>query len=295
MKVDHKVYSIILIISLLITVFSILGYQYLGEPNNKDEPVNSIKVMTYNIHLSYDYGAGGNINLEKIAELIEDNEVDIIGFQESDTNRLISSNQNSIMWLSHKLKMYYYYGAPTSEGIWGVSLLSRWEIEDPTYHKLPSDETLQRITLVCKINIPEPFGSIDVLVTHLDFESSEIQLKQIEKIIDIVGERPRSIILGDFNTVIAQDQEGKTLDQDPSYKLLNDTFEDAWVSSGGSFSELTSYYFDESDVYDVSNTRIDYIWLHGTLSVVPNSHLVLGSKSISDHRAIIVEITRSIN
>ena len=83
------------------------------------------------------------------------------------------------------------------------------------------------------------------------------------------------------------------MDQDPSYRLLNDTFDDAWVSSGGSFSELSSYYFDESDIYDISNSRIDYVWLYGTLFVVPNSHLALGSKSISDHRGISVEITRS--
>lgn len=293
MKSDNKVYSGILILALLITMFSIVGYQYFGEPNNNDEVVTSIKVMTYNIHLGYDYGARGNINLEKIVELIEDSEVDIIGFQESDMNRLITSNQNGIMWLAHKLKMHYYYGAPTSEGIWGVSLLSRWEIVDPTYYKLPSDETLQRIVVAVKINVPQPFGSVDVLVTHLDFESSNIQLKQIQRIIDIATIKPRAIIMGDFNTVIAQDQEGKTLDQDPSYRLLNETFDDAWVLSGGSFSELSSFYFDESDIYDVSNSRIDYIWLHGTLSVVPNSHLAKGSKSISDHRAIIVEITGS--
>ncbi|MFV2016182.1 MAG: endonuclease/exonuclease/phosphatase family protein, partial [Candidatus Heimdallarchaeota archaeon] len=277
MKLDTKVYSVILIIVLLITIFSILGYQYYGEPDNNDGPVSSIRVMSYNIHLGYDYGARGNINLEKIAELIKENRIDIIGFQESDTNRLASSNQNGMMWLAHKLKMYYYYGAPTSEGIWGVSLLSRWEIEDPAYYKLPSDGALQRIAVVVKINVPQPFSSVDVLVTHLDFKSSEIQLKQIQKIIDIATEKPRAIIMGDFNTVIAQDQEGKTLDQDPSYKLLNDTFDDAWVLSGGSFSELSSYYFDESDIYDISNSRIDYVWLYGTLSVVPNSHLALGS------------------
>ncbi|MHA2171441.1 MAG: endonuclease/exonuclease/phosphatase family protein [Candidatus Kariarchaeaceae archaeon] len=289
MNTEVKRFSGILLVLLLVTIISIVSYQFIGEPDDNNDVVTSVRVMTYNIHLTYDFGAQGNINLVELKELIEENDPDIIGLQESEGNRLVSSNQNAVMWLAHKLKMHYYYGAPTSEGIWGVALLSRWKIQDPVVEYLPSEDALQRIAVVANIAVPDPFGTVNVIVTHLDFQDNVTQMAQVSRILDLTVPMDRAIIMGDFNTVIAQDK-GKSVTEDPSYQLLNTVFTDAWVVSGGTLDEVTSYYFDETDDYNVTNSRIDYIFLVGGLSVEPGSHLVLGSKSISDHRAIQVEI-----
>ncbi|MHA2252955.1 MAG: endonuclease/exonuclease/phosphatase family protein [Candidatus Kariarchaeaceae archaeon] len=300
MNKETKIYGGLLLGLLLITVISTLSYDLLGQPDDPEDSVTSVRIMTYNIHLTYDYGAGGQYNLQKLKDLIEDNNADIIGLQESEGNRLISSNQNAIMWLAHQLGMYYYYGAPTSDGIWGVSLLSRWEIEDPSIEKLSSEDALQRIAVVAKIKVPQPFGTLDVIVTHLDFQEKETQIKQTEEVIALTSSMDRIVIMGDFNTVIGQYKEDKTLEEDDTYQLLNDTFVDAWVVAGGPFDENTSFYFEEAfepedDEFELSNTRIDYIWLKGSLSPLNNdeSPLVLGDKDTSDHRAILIEITTS--
>ncbi len=292
MNKESKIFTGILLGLLLITILSISLFQLTGKPDPDDSPVDSIKVMTYNIHLAYDFGTQGQYNLVELKELIEDNDPDIIGLQESEGNRAVSSNQNAIMWLAHQLEMYYYYGPPTSDGVWGVSLLSRWKIESPKVENLPSKDSLQRVAVLAEIRVPAPFGPIDIVVTHLDFQKKEVQLAQIEKIIDLTSAMDRAIIMGDFNTVIAQDEDGVALAEDLAFQLLNNSFDDAWYLSGGAFDEMTSYYFDETDDYDVDNSRIDYIWLKGNnLFPVLNSHKVLGTKSISDHRAIFVEIT----
>ncbi|MHA2091436.1 MAG: endonuclease/exonuclease/phosphatase family protein, partial [Candidatus Kariarchaeaceae archaeon] len=248
MNTEVKRFSGILLVLLLVTIISIVSYQFIGEPDDNNDVVTSVRVMTYNIHLTYDFGAQGNINLVELKELIEENDPDIIGLQESEGNRLVSSNQNAVMWLAHKLKMHYYYGAPTSEGIWGVALLSRWKIQDPVVEYLPSEDALQRIAVVANIAVPDPFGTVNVIVTHLDFQDNVTQMAQVSRILDLTVPMDRAIIMGDFNTVIAQDK-GKSVTEDPSYQLLNTVFTDAWVVSGGTLDEVTSYYFDETDDY----------------------------------------------
>lgn len=258
---------------------------------NYEEPApDSIKVMTYNIHLLYSNTpeTQGNYILNELRDLIEESEAGIIGLQESDTSRVVAGNQHGVKWLANQLDMYYYFGADTQDESWGVSLLSKWEITGAQAISLPSENALQRVAVVATVNIPEPFGPVDVLVTHLTYQSVEDQADQIAKIIDLSDEFDnRFMVMGDFNLVLNQ-EAGSTLETDPSFLVLNNTYTDGWIAAGGAFDEFTSYYF--ADEVELANSRIDYIWLSDGWDVVENSAQILGDESLSDHRAVLIEI-----
>lgn len=275
----------ILVISLL-SLISVGSYELLGKVDEKDN-VSSINVMTYNVHLFYDEGVRGNINLENIKTLIENSGADIIALQESDGNRMATMNQNGLKWLANSLNMDYHYGANTKDGIWGVSILSRWEITKIEVAYLPSAEALQRIAVIATITVPS-IGEVNVLATHLTYQSAADQLSQIKEIIKLTSGK-NFIIMGDFNTVIAQ-EAGDTLLEDEGFQLLNDTFADGWVLAGGTDDVTTSYPFADQGI---ENSRIDYIWLLGDWIAVEDTAKIFGEKTDSDHRAIMIEVIKT--
>jgi len=285
LKILNKQQSTILLI--IILTIGLAFYQSYRPSHT--ESVDTIKVMTYNVHLFTDMGSSGQNNLVEIAQLIKDAGADIIGLQESEGSRMASSNQYGVKWLADELNMYYYFGPSTHLGVWGVSLLSRWEILNPRVELLPSEGTLQRVAIVAEIDIPSPFGKISVIVTHLSFDLQEVQLAQAEKIVELAKNNDKTIAMGDFNTVIAQ-LDGKSINDDPTFVLLNNSLVDSWVESGGAADENTSFHFSEAEP-DINNTRIDYIWYLGDFTVIIGNHQVLGDESVSDHRAILVEFT----
>jgi endonuclease/exonuclease/phosphatase family metal-dependent hydrolase len=245
--------------------------------------------MSYNTHLFFTEGTRGENNLVEVRDLISDSGASIIGLQESEGNRMVSSNQQGVKWLANELGMHYYNGPDSKDDVWGVSLLSEYPILSQKTVLLPSENALNRVVIVGKLDLPQNYADITVLVTHLSFQSPNDQLNQIESIIDITNDiNGPFILMGDFNLVLAQQLDNLPLEQDPSFITLNGTYRDGWIEAGGSFDESTSYPFLDDPTVD--NSRIDYIWLSPEWTVVTSSAQIHGNRDVSDHRAIEIEI-----
>ncbi|MDC3412161.1 endonuclease/exonuclease/phosphatase family protein [Aquibacillus sp. 3ASR75-11] len=171
---------------------------------SKTEEV-AIKFMSYNIH--HGVGLDGELSLERIAQVMRDANVEIIGVQEVDKFYGSRSNyKDQAKELSTLLGYYYVYGANLSlypEGghdkarQYGIAILSKYPIIESENIELSSYGNEPRGLLRTKIDV----GGILVSVfnTHLGLDTSE-RLAQIKEITRVTSSfvRPR-ILLGDFN------------------------------------------------------------------------------------------------
>ena len=160
-----------------------------------------ITVMTYNVHQGFDNN--GKPDPRKILKTISESGADIIGLQESETNRLISGNYDLVFWLAKKLKMDYYYGPPVKKGTYGVSILSRYPIKTSKTIYLESI-TDQRVLIESVILFNDK--EIKVLVTHLGL-SVEERFNQTSWIYEnkIKTNAMPLILMGDLNTEAWED------------------------------------------------------------------------------------------
>ncbi|MHA2503388.1 MAG: endonuclease/exonuclease/phosphatase family protein, partial [Candidatus Kariarchaeaceae archaeon] len=153
---------------------------------------------------------------------------------------------------------------------------------------LPSEEALNRVAIVVTLDLGDQL--ITVINTHLTFQSPSDQLGQVDSIIAITDDLTTPyIVMGDFNTVLAQSEESpRDITEDPSYIALTEAYRDGYVEAGGAADETTSYFFESEGL---ANARIDYIWLSSEWTVGASSAQVLGDESISDHRAIAIVVS----
>lgn len=241
-----------------------------------------IRVMAFNIH----HGADRTdiLDLERVAEVIEDSGAEIIGLQEVDNHWSSRSDfQDQAALLAERLGMHYAYAAnlnldpasgQTERRQYGTAILSEYPILRSENHLLTSIEyaerpTEQRGLLEAVINVEG--NHISVYNTHLDHQRSEQRQSQVKEILDITGESDRpAVLVGDLNAVPGT----------PEMETILTEFDDV-------FAELGQ---DNAYTYPVvnPNRRIDYILTRG--DVEPRHAEVMNSMS-SDHLPIIADLT----
>jgi endonuclease/exonuclease/phosphatase family metal-dependent hydrolase len=173
--------------------------------------------------------------------------------------------------------MHYYYGPPTKDQIYGVSILSKWPIIEKEWKLMPNEQSIERA--VIRVVIDTPMGEILVFNTHFQTSSYKLdQRKQAEFIINYVSDQ-KAIILGDFNT--------RSDLNDEAYTLLNNTFTYAWIEAGNHPNATASFSSPSMD----PGHKVDYIWLtQGDWDVVEGSAYTAGNKWASDHLAVLASI-----
>lgn len=169
-----------------------------------------LKVMSYNIH--HGKGVDGQQDLERIALVIENSNIDLAGIQEVDVHNSERSNWvDQAEWLSQRLNMHYAFGAnkdfdpdnPAGKRKqYGTLILSRFPIQKSTNHVLPQviDPTVWNETRgVLEVDIEVDGQRIRVLNTHLGLSQKE-RFEQIEYLLGLSGnQNSPCIITGDFN------------------------------------------------------------------------------------------------
>ena len=187
---------------------------------------------------------------------------DVIGLQESDTNRIAGGNFDLVRYFADQLGFYSYYGPKVGAGTFGIALLSRYPIENPrvVYFYSTGEQTA---AIIAQITV----GSqrFEVVVTHLGNGGPLVQQQELLQAID--GSLP-TIIMGDFN--FRPDTE--------QYRLTQTHFDDAWLLRwpGG---------VDEAglDLHD----RIDHIFVSPGTTINEARYV---DTSDSDHPALWVEL-----
>jgi len=228
-----------------------------------------VRVMTYNLHNGFN--VDGDLDMEALARVIENDQPDIIALQEISRGWLISGRLDMLTWLSRRLDMPYVSG-PTADPVWGNAILSRYPIvEYSNYDLPPRDLFLLRGFTVAIIDLGGG-DSLQVIATHFHHvkEDSDIRQLQSPVIVDFWGGASHTVVLGDLNAE----------PDAPEIVMLQQA---GLVDTLAGMEPTSVYTFNSADPYQ----RIDYIWISPDLKA---SNALVISSTASDHLPVVVVI-----
>jgi endonuclease/exonuclease/phosphatase family metal-dependent hydrolase len=229
-------------------------------PDSLSGDGSSLVVMTYNIQQGYTQN--GSRDPQAQLRVMRSSGADLIGLQESDSNRIAGGNADLVRYFADGLDMYSYYGPKVVPGTFGIALLSRYPIENPrTFYMYSEGEQ----TAAIHAQVRAGGQLFNVFVTHL---GNGGPLVQQENFLEQVGELGNVIAMGDFN--FRPDTE--------QYALTTQRLEDAWLLRWPDGADDVGYRPD---------SRIDYVFLSTGLRV-RSARFHTGAES--DHPALIVEV-----
>lgn len=251
-------------------------------------PDSEITVMTYNIHQGFNND--GRPDPTAVLEMIEGEDPDILLLQESEGLRLDTGMTDPVHYIASSLNMNYIRGPFTGEGIYGVSIITRFDPEEPKVHFLDSEED-KRVAVSCRIDVDD--RSINLISTHIGLSDRDrrVQIRQLAAILENM--EGNIIVGGDFNS-------------EPGEKFMgpmNESFfgpGDENVSRGSGLSLISAYHAatgdgpgEEEHTFPASELNeerkhIDYVLVSRGIEVT-DAGIGKGTKA-SDHRPVWADI-----
>ncbi len=228
-----------------------------------------LRVMSYNIH----HGAGGDgeINLERIAEVIRSADIDIVALQEVDVKTRRSHGVDQLAELARLTKMEGRFGKAMNYhgGEYGQAVLSRYPIKSVDVHLLPdSSDGEQRIALVAHITGIEAIPDLMFVGVHLDHRGNAERLDQARRVLEILENQTTAILVGDFNAV-------------PGSEVM-DLVLNEWVD--------TASHETPTAPADNPTKKIDWVLLPAGNRWRVESSTVINEPLASDHRPVVVDL-----
>ncbi len=288
---------------------------------------DTLTVVTYNVHQGFDNA--GKINPTIKLKVLKKLNPDIIGLQESETNRLIWGNYGLTHWLACKLHMYYYYGPSTRQPTYGVSLLSRYPLRNCRTYRLASEEDHW---LLVEADITHRGRTVRIMTVHLGI-SVEDRFNQMKWILyeKIKKSTCPVILMGDFNTTDNEDfsRQRKPVDVADGWhsnrlrnyddrvkeSLKKNIYARAGINGFRGLVDYRTYvtdtwqqihpnepnaysWFDSAELLGVARekldppARIDYVFASKDFSVI-DSRIVVDSDALrsSDHMPVVSVLT----
>ena len=218
-------------------------------------------------------------NLDDIAELLKKAGADVVALQEADGPSAWSGYFNHVSYLANAggYPWDIYSAHVNGKRInYGTALLSKVPFKDSLSHDFPeSPPTLRKGFTLGQIewqpdnNKPSIF--VDVLSVHLDFSRKNVREQQINDILRVLDSRSNPvIILGDFNS---------------NWKTTDSVIKVLAKCSNAQVFEPESI---NHGTYKQGKHRLDWALLSEDIQF--KQYRVLPD-IVSDHRAIIVEVT----
>jgi endonuclease/exonuclease/phosphatase family metal-dependent hydrolase len=230
-----------------------------------EEPRNTFRVMTYNIHQGFN--AGQVPSLDNIVDVISRESPDVLLLQEVVRGWMIDDQHDALSVIAERLGMPYVF-SPNIGDLYGNAILSRFPMTDVKRVHFAAQPSLRHQP---RGAVGVRIGDVLIVTTHLDeiADSSSIRQEQVRTILrEWDGERV-AIIAGDMNA-----EPGDLEMQFFSEAGYGDLAEPA-----GSTTTMSD-----------PQKRIDYIWGIGVIGSNPHTVMALGA---SDHRAVVVNVTKS--
>ncbi|MGD8759365.1 MAG: endonuclease/exonuclease/phosphatase family protein [Anaerolineales bacterium] len=229
-------------------------------PAAQVDQIASLRVFTYNIQQGY--SEEGMKNFQGQLGVLQSVDADVIGLQESDTNRIANGNADIVRYFADNLDMYSYYGPKTVPGTFGIALLSRYPIENPrTFYMYSEGE--QTATIEAQITVGG--RTFNVFVTHLGNDGPMVQQQAVLQQVD---GKSNVIAMGDYNFRSDTAQ----------FALTMEALQDAWMLAWPEGVDGQGMGHED---------RIDHVFVSTGTSIAEAQYLV--SKE-SDHPALLVVI-----
>lgn len=232
------------------------------------QQADTVVVMAYNIR--HGEGTDGEIDLRRIARVIEAHDPDFVTLQEVDrgTDRVDGDDQartlGSLTGLHHAFGRFMDY----DDGEYGMAVLSRWPIVSVTNERLPDGDE-PRTALKVRVRSPDSDQEIVIAGVHF-YRTDEERLAQADRLIETLVDETRPVILaGDFNS---------TPDDD-----VIDRFAGEWDILSKGRDRLT---FPSTGPRE----EIDYIMVRPARRFYALEHRVIDEPLASDHRPLIAEL-----
>ncbi len=238
------------------------------------ESVKSFRVMTYNIH--HGEGVDGRVDLERIADVIKKERVDLVALQEVDKGVARTGRRDFPGELAALTGMtcvfsnnYHYQG-----GEYGNAILSKFPILTWTNtHLQMIRQGEQRGILQTTVSVAGK--QVVFMATHIDYRREDderiMNVAEFKRIVKRYSGLP-VIICGDFN-----DTPGSR-----TYANMTEEFVDVWAKVG------------DGPGYTITSTnptkRIDYIWLHKEQDSLEPLRASVIKTPASDHLPLVAEL-----
>lgn len=186
-------------------------------PHHKEDKVVTAGIWTVHFGLDNNMWAAERRMRDVLGEL----ELDVIGFLESDNQRIIMGNKDVTQYIAEDLGYYADFGPGPNKHTWGSALLSKFPIMNSTHHLLPSPVGELAPAIHATLDM---YGEmIDVVVFHSGQEEDpEDRRLQTEYLSKLMGSSPRPLILlsylvtkpleGNYNTYVSELSHMKDID-----------------------------------------------------------------------------------
>jgi endonuclease/exonuclease/phosphatase family metal-dependent hydrolase len=257
-----------------LTCFS-LGFLLLAGCTTLREDLEpaTVRVMTYNIQ--HGRGMDGQVDLERIAEVIRREGADIVALQEVDRGVQRTEERDLPGELAELTGMpaIFSMNIPHQGGEYGNAVLTRYPVKQWTnthLKMLRAGEQRGVLQLILDVEGKE----VLFLNTHIDHRPDDTErLANVDEFIEMVEGYgiSRVIFCGDFNDVPGSRTHGN----------LREQFRDIWEEVGGG----QGYTFSSVQPHK----RIDYIFLAHTPKLRPMRAWVPKTQA-SDHLPLVAEI-----
>jgi endonuclease/exonuclease/phosphatase family metal-dependent hydrolase/dienelactone hydrolase len=180
------------------------------QPDAADTKSNSqiLRVLSYNIH--HAAGTDGKLDLQRIANVIQSVDPDVVSLQEVDrlARRSGSIDQPSELARLTGMRVCFAENIPLQGGSYGNAILTRFPIDSNSHALLPNhDKGEQRGLLRSRLHwqeVGKPAIKLNFTATHFDHRRNDTErvasALQVNEIALSDPETP-SLIAGDFNDV----------------------------------------------------------------------------------------------
>lgn len=236
--------------------------------------------MTFNIH--HGEGTDGQLDLVRIAKLIDMWRPEVVGLQEVDRRfgaRSALADQAS--WLARTLRMSAWYGPAMtirdSGGLreYGNAVLSREPLTARDWTPLPCSRSARSVEPRCVVRGRHSSGT-EIWVTHLSNVEPGERADQAQAIVDAWRRNPRpTVLLGDLNAPPGE----------AAVTILGEVFVDAWPA----LRSEPGYTYST----DRPTRRIDYVFTTSDIRAVRVDLADAGAAS--DHHAVVADLLVTTN
>jgi len=135
-----------------------------------------VRVMSYNLHQGFD--VKGYLAIEEQAEVIEEQQPDIVALQEVSRGWIMDGSFDMLVWLSRRLDMPYVWG-PAADSVWGNAIISRYPISSALTQPMPNNSQLQMKRSFTTVQVDLGSGeSLTVIATHLHHVVGEGHIRE---------------------------------------------------------------------------------------------------------------------